>query len=155
MVKDLLWLKIGRRKFYEKQILYFHHGMLSTQLVLRKKDQDREMEFILQWKKCYLANAEWFLSLWRNSYYMMLSAGSFEHKIVQRSEKSFSRVWLFAILGSLSLLQGSHKGSPRILEWVGYSFSSGSFPLRNQTGVSWIVGGFFTNWVIRECKNTF
>ena len=24
--------------------------MLSTQLVLRKKDQDREMEFILQWK---------------------------------------------------------------------------------------------------------
>ena len=51
-------IKFGRRKFYEKQILYFHHGMLSTQLVLRKKDQDREMEFILQWKKCYLANAE-------------------------------------------------------------------------------------------------
>ena len=66
--------------------------------------------------------------------------------------KSFSRVWLFAApwtigVGNLSLLQGifptqgsnpglpycrrilyklSHKGSPRILEWVAYPFSRGS-----------------------------
>ena len=66
-------------------------------------------------------------------------------------------------VGSLSLLQGlfptqgsnlslphcrqilyqlSHKGSPRILEWVA------SWP-RNQTGIS-RVAGFFTNWAIRE-----
>ena len=68
--------------------------------------------------------------------------------------------------GSLSLLQGifptqgsnsdllrcrwifyqlSHKGSPRILEWVAHPFSSGSSQLRNRTGVSCIAGGFFTN----------
>ena len=73
--------------------------------------------------------------------------------------------------GSLSFLQGifstwgsspglphcrqilykvSHKGSPRILQWIAYPFSSGSFQYRNQTGVSYIAGGFFTNWAIRE-----
>ena len=69
-------------------------------------------------------------------------------------------------MGSLSLLQGifptqgsnpglphfrqilyqlSHKGNPRILEWVAYPISSGSSRPRNQTGVSCITGGFFTN----------
>ena len=64
--------------------------------------------------------------------------------------------------GSLSLLQGifpvqelnpallhcrqilyqlSHEGSPRILEWVAYPFSSGSFQPRNRTRVSCIAGG--------------
>ena len=43
------------------------------------------------------------------------------------------------------LYQLSHKGSTRILEWVAYPFSSGSSPPRNQTGVSCIAGGFFTN----------
>ena len=76
-------------------------------------------------------------------------------------------------VGSLSLLQGifpnqgsnpslqhcrqilyqpSHKGSPKILEWVAYPFSSGSFQPRNRTGVSCIAGGFFTNWAIREAS---
>ena len=71
-------------------------------------------------------------------------------------------------VGSLSLLQGilttqgsnlglphcrqilnqlSHRGSPRILEWVAYPFSSGSSRPRNRTGVSYIAGGFFTNWL--------
>ena len=70
-------------------------------------------------------------------------------------------------MGSLSLLQGifltqglnpglphcgqmlyqlSHKGSPRILKWVAYPFSSGSSWPRNWTRVPWIAGGFFTNW---------
>ena len=74
-------------------------------------------------------------------------------------------------VGSLSLLQGifptqgwnpslphcrwilyqlSHKGSPRILEWVAYPFSRGSSWPRNQTEVSCIAGGFFTNWAMRE-----
>ena len=48
------------------------------------------------------------------------------------------------------LSQLSHKGSPRILEWVAYSFSSRSSCPRNPTGVSCIAGGFFTNWAIRE-----
>ena len=69
-------------------------------------------------------------------------------------------------VGSLSLLQGnfptqglnpglphyrwilyqlSYKGSPRMLKWVAYLFSSGSSQPRNQTGVSCIASGFFTN----------
>ena len=43
------------------------------------------------------------------------------------------------------LYQLSHKGSPTILEWVAYSFSSGSSWLRNLTGISCIAGGSFTN----------
>ena len=79
-------------------------------------------------------------------------------------------------VGSLSLLQGifptqgsnsglphcrrilyqlSHKGSPRILEWVAYPFSSGSSRPRNWTGVSCIVGRFFTNWAMREAPYCF
>ena len=44
----------------------------------------------------------------------------------------------------------SHQGSPRILESVAYAFSRGSSGPRNQTGVSCIVGEFFTSWVTRE-----
>ena len=43
------------------------------------------------------------------------------------------------------LYQLNHKGSPRILEWVAYPFSSGSSRPRNQTGVSCIEGGILTN----------
>ena len=77
-------------------------------------------------------------------------------------------------VGSLSLLQGifptqrsnpglphcrrilyqlSHKGSPRILEWVAYPFSRGSSWPRNQTGVSCIAGRFFTNWALTSIKS--
>ena len=38
----------------------------------------------------------------------------------------------------------------RILEWVAYIFSSGSFWPRNWTWVSCIAGRFFTNWAMRE-----
>ena len=48
------------------------------------------------------------------------------------------------------LYQLSHKGSPRILEWVVYPFSNRSSQPRNWTGVSCMAGRFFTNWAIRE-----
>ena len=48
------------------------------------------------------------------------------------------------------LYQLSHQGSPRILEWVAYPFSRGSPQPRNQTGISFIAGGFFTKWAMRE-----
>ena len=48
------------------------------------------------------------------------------------------------------LYQLSHKGNPRILEWIAYPFSSRSSWLRNQTRVSCIAGRFFTSWAIRE-----
>ena len=50
------------------------------------------------------------------------------------------------------LYQLSHKGSPRILEWVAYPFSSRSSQPRNWTRVSCITGGFFTNWATREAQ---
>ena len=46
----------------------------------------------------------------------------------------------------------SHNGNPKIMEWVAYPFSSGYSWLRNQTGVSCLTGGFFTNWAIREAR---
>ena len=52
--------------------------------------------------------------------------------------------------GRQILYQLNHQGSPRILEWVAYSFSSGSSQSRNRTGVSWIAGGLFTSWATRE-----
>ena len=52
------------------------------------------------------------------------------------------------------LYQLSHKGCPRILEWVAYPFSSGSSPPRNRTWVSCITGRFFTNWAIREAQGS-
>ena len=50
------------------------------------------------------------------------------------------------LYGRQILYQLNHKGSPRILEWVAYFFSSGSSWPRNQTGVSCITGRLFTNW---------
>ena len=48
------------------------------------------------------------------------------------------------------LYQLSHRGSPRILEWIAYSFSSESSWPRNRTWVSGIAGRLFTNWASRE-----
>ena len=48
------------------------------------------------------------------------------------------------------LYQLNHKGSPRILEWIAYPFSSSSSWPRNWTRVSRIAGRFFTNWAMRE-----
>ena len=51
------------------------------------------------------------------------------------------------------LYQLSHKGSPRILEGVAYPFSRRSSHPKNQTGVSCIAGGFFTNWAMRKAQD--
>ena len=43
----------------------------------------------------------------------------------------------------------SHQGSPRILEGLAYPFSRASSWPRNRTGVSCIVGRFFTSWATK------
>ena len=58
--------------------------------------------------------------------------------------KSLSRVWLFAT--PCGILQA------RMLEWVAYPFSKGSFQPRDQTQASRIAGGFFTGWDTREAN---
>ena len=40
----------------------------------------------------------------------------------------------------------------RILEWVAVPFSRGSSQPRDRTHVSWMAGGFFTNWATREAQ---
>ena len=40
----------------------------------------------------------------------------------------------------------------RILEWVAFPFSRGSFQPRDRTQVSHIIGGFFTIWATREAQ---
>ena len=52
------------------------------------------------------------------------------------------------------LYQLSYQGSPRILEWAAYPFSSRSSLPRNWIRVSCIAGRFFTNWAIihTTCK---
>ena len=52
-----------------------------------------------------------------------------------------------------NLYQVNHKGSPRLLDWVAYLFSSGSSQPRNQTGVSRIAGRFFTSQGSQMVKN--
>ena len=52
------------------------------------------------------------------------------------------------------LYQQNHQGSPRILEWVAYPFSSGSSWPRDQARVSHIAGGFLTSWATREAQET-
>ena len=49
----------------------------------------------------------------------------------------------------------SHQGNSIILEWVAYPFSRGYSKPRNRTGVSFIAGGFFTSWAIKEALKVF
>ena len=51
------------------------------------------------------------------------------------------------------LYQLRHKGCPRILEWVACPFSSRYSQYRNQTGVSYIAGRFFTSWATTEAPS--
>ena len=48
------------------------------------------------------------------------------------------------------LYQLSHQGSPRILEWAAYPFSSRSSWPKNRTGVSCITGRLFTSWASKQ-----
>ena len=40
----------------------------------------------------------------------------------------------------------------RIVEWVAFPFSKGSFQSRDRIQVSHIAGGFFTSWATREAQ---
>ena len=47
----------------------------------------------------------------------------------------------------------NHQGSPRILEWAAYPFSSRTSWPRNPTRVSCIAGDFFTSCTTQEASN--
>ena len=65
------------------------------------------------------------------------SRGYFSELVTDWKWKSLSRVWFFATPWTIQ-------------EWVAFPFSRGSSGSRNQTEVSYIASGFFTNWAIRE-----
>ena len=50
------------------------------------------------------------------------------------------------------LYQLSHKGSPRILQWITQPFCRGSSWPRSPPGVSFIADRFFTSWATREAR---
>ena len=52
----------------------------------------------------------------------------------------------------VDFLPSEPPGNTRILEWVAYTFSGGSSQPRNWSGVSCIVGRFFTSWATREAS---
>ena len=106
----------------------------------------------------FIAYVEAFIFIWQWKWKLLSRVLLFAiPRTIQSMEFSRPEYWS----GSLSLLQGifptqgsnpgllhcrwilyhlSHKGSPRILEWVAYPFSSGSSETRNPTRVSCIAG---------------
>ena len=94
------------------------------------------------------------ISLWPHGLYspwnspgQNTGAGSFpllqEMFLTQGSNPGLMHSWKI-------FYQQNQQGSPRILEWVAYPFSSRSSWPRNWTGVFCIAGGLFNNWAIRE-----
>ena len=68
--------------------------------------------------------------------------GIFQARVLEWGAIAFSSLTYRIHRGQI-LYQPSHKGSPRILEWVAYTFSSRSSQPRDQTGISCIAGIFF------------
>ena len=147
-----LWIKGICRRGHIIEIwysLYIYCSYSFSELITRILRPFLNLEHIVKWKS--LSCIWLFVTPWT----------------IQSMEFSRPEYWV----GSLPLLQGifptqrsnpglphcrqilyqlSHKGSPRILEWVAYPFSSGSSRPRNQTRVSCITGGFFINWAMRD-----
>ena len=83
--------------------------------------------------------------------------GILQARILEWKDLPFSR-GIFPTQGSSPGLphcrqiisQLSHKGSPRILEWVAYPFSSRSSWSRNWIRAFCVAGRFFPSWALRE-----
>ena len=100
-----------------------------------------------------LSHVQIFVILWTVAHQAPLSTGFFRqeywgglHFLLQGIFLTQgSNLHLLCLLHCRQILhQLSHKGSPRIREWVTYPFSSRSSQTRNQTGVSHIAGRFLT-----------
>ena len=145
--------------------------MLPKFILLYKEDNAYLMRFSWTWKYCFITcNVKPIPVEWVSEIHSFVSNTLQLHGLYSPWNSLGQNTWV----GSHSLLQGifpiqglnqgllycwwilyqlSHKGSPRILEWVAYPFSSGSSWPRNLTGVSYNAGRFFTNWAIREAQS--
>ena len=125
--------------------------------------------FVFSWTESEVIGVEWWWG--SKSGGSRREEKSESHSVVSDSYSPWNFPGQNTGVGRLSLLQGifptqgsnlglphcrrilyqlSHQGSPRILKWVAYPFSRGSYQPRNRTRVSCIAGGLFTNWAIRE-----
>ena len=96
-----------------------------------------------------------FLPVWLSHLQLLMTLFAlflFLPSIISPGLLLFSQVWRFHNPIDCSLPGSSVHGisQARILEWIAISFSRGSSWPRNQTWVSCIAGGFFTDWVTRE-----
>ena len=121
------------------------------------------------WTPCVIQQlllASYFTHKWKSLSCVQLFATPWTIQSMEFSKPEYWSGYLFPSPGDLPnqgsnpglphcmqiLYQLSHKGSPRILEWVSYSFSSRSTWPRNPINVCCIAGRFFTNWTIRDAK---
>ena len=129
-------LELGNQDFKQRSTSSYYRGCLCVSLLSRV----------------------WLSTLWTVASQAPLSMGF---------SRQDSGVGCHAILQRIFPIQGmnpglphckwilyclSHQGSPRVLEWVAYSFSRGSSWPRNWNRVSSIAGEFFTSWAIEEAN---
>ena len=147
--------------------------MTNLDSILKSKDVTlptkvhilKAMVFPKLWCKCEKRKSEshsvMLDSLWPHGLYSSWNSpgqntgvGSLSPLQGSSKPRGQTHVSYISCIGRQILYQLSHKGSPRILEWVAYPFSSVSSRPRDWTRVSCIAGGFFTNWAIREVLNS-
>ena len=133
-------------------VVYLHSPTPETYMILFPQCSDISCLISTSWKWKSLSHVWLFVTPWT----------------IQNSLGQNTGVGSLSLLQSIFPTQGlnpgllhcrwiryqlSHKGSPRILEWIAYPFSSGSSRPRNWTRVSCITGGFFTDWAVRDAPS--
>ena len=151
--------KTVRKKYHTKNmsflllctlLVYYSVLVMVIGLVLEKyrsKCQYHLLISLLPWK--LLSCVQLFVTPWTVAWQAPLSMGIFQARILE---------WGFPNPGieprspafQVDSFHLSHQVSPRILEWVAYSFSRGYSWPRNWIRVSCIAGRFFTSWATRE-----
>ena len=103
------------------------------------------------------------VACWPDWWFFPSSGGWLAHMIVVEPNKKLSYIYVYCSNCKQVASESCSVVSDytvhgilqaRILEWVPYPFSRGSSWPRDLTQVSFIAGGFFTNWATREALLT-
>ena len=129
------------------------HNFCHSLLVKAVKDQSRFKEVVTLKVKVKVAKLGPILCsrVWLYSPWNSLGQNTGVSSLSLLQHISPAQVWNIGLPHCRWILyQLSHKGSPRILEWVVYPFSRGFSWPRNLTGVFCIAGGFFFFFLLTE-----
>ena len=165
-------------RWWDKSEHWISSVLLSSHKVQLRLPKSQSSLFL----KIYLSNSIWVTcSRCSDSRFLVQESESESHSVVSDSLRPhglyspWNSPGQNTGVGSHSLLQGifstqglnwgvlhcrqilyqlSHKGSPKILEWVAHPFSSRSSQPRNWTRVFCIAGRFFTNWAMSAPPNS-